>query len=101
MIHTIPLKNQNQTFSIALANATYTFLIVWNDYAAAWELDISDAAGVKIISGIALVTGIDLLAPYAYLNFGGTLTCSTDGNTDAVPTAVNLGSSAKLYYTTP
>ncbi len=43
-------------------------------------------------------TGSDLLAPYAYLNFGGKLVAQTTNDTNAVPTMANLGSSGNLYF---
>jgi hypothetical protein len=54
-----------------------------------------------LVSGIPLVTGVDLLAPYAYLGFGGELLVATDGNTAAVPTYANLGTGSHLYFVTP
>lgn len=97
----IPLTAENQTFTTTLAGINYGMTLRWNDQILAWVLDIYDANGNLLIGGIALVTGIDLLAPYAYMNFGGTLTVASDNNADAIPTQTNLGSMSHLYFTTP
>lgn len=97
----IPLTPENQSFTVSLAGVTYGMTLRWNDQAAAWVLDIYDSLGNLLIGAIALITGADLLAPYTYLNFGGTLTVASDNNADAVPTQTNLGSMSHLYFTTP
>jgi hypothetical protein len=94
----IPLQPTNQTFQITLAGVVYTLTVRWNDMNGAWTLDIADQNQNPIVSGIPLVTGVDLLAPYGYLNFGGQLIAQTTNETDAVPTLANLGSSGNLYF---
>jgi hypothetical protein len=95
----IPLQPTNQTFTITLAGVQYQFTVTWNDANQAWTLDIADGTGANpIVSGIPVVTGVDLLAPYAYLNFGGQLIAQTTNNTNAVPTLANLGTSGNLYF---
>jgi hypothetical protein len=95
----IPLQANNQVITATLAGTQYQLTIRWNDANQAWTLDIADSTGSnQIISGIPLVTGGDLLAPYAYLNLGGQLIVQTANNTDAVPTLANLGSTGNLYF---
>ena len=94
----IPLQPTNQTLQITLAGVLYTLTVRWNDQNQAWTLDIADANQNPIVSGIAVVTGQDLLAPYGYLNFGGQLIAQTTNDTDAVPTLANLGSAGNLYF---
>lgn len=94
----IPLQPTNQTFQITLAGTQYTFTVRWNDANQAWTLDIADANQNPIISGIPIVTGGDLLAPYGYLNFGGKLIAQTTNDTDAVPTLANLGTTGNLFF---
>jgi hypothetical protein len=96
----IPLTSQSQTFSIALAGVQYQMALTWRDAPAGreWFLDIADASGNAILSGIPLVTGADLLAQYSYMNFGGQLWVVTDGDPTSIPTFSNLGSSAHLYF---
>jgi hypothetical protein len=94
----IPLQSSNQVIQVTLAGVLYQFTIRWNDANQAWTLDIADSNGNAIISGIPLVTGGDLLAPYGYLNFGGQLIVQTANDTNAVPTLANLGSAGNLYF---
>lgn len=79
----------------------YTFSVKWNKPAASWMVDIADAGGTPIITGISLVTGADLLEQYGYLRFGGQLIAQTASNPDAVPSFTNLGSDGKLLFTSP
>lgn len=94
----IPLSASPQTFSISLNKVDYNITLEWCDPSNAWKIDIADVNNVKILSGIPLVTGVDLLEPYAYLNFGGQLIVQTDHDTDAVPTFENLGANGHLYW---
>lgn len=96
----IPLSPNSQSFQIAILGTMYNMRVMWNVAMSSWILDIADANNTPILNGIPLVTGTDLLAPYAYLNFGGTLTVFTDGDLDAVPTYSNLGINSHLYFTT-
>lgn len=94
----IPLSPTPQTLSVALAGVTYQLTVRWNEQNQAWTLDIADNSGNPILSGIPLVTGEDLLAPFGYLNFGGQLIVQTSNDVDAVPTFQNLGSTGNLYF---
>jgi hypothetical protein len=93
----IPLSSQPQTFNIALAGTTYDFTVRWNMPNASWIIDIADASGNPIVSGIPMVTGVDLLEQYGYLNFGFQLVAQTDNSPETVPTFEALGTTAHLY----
>lgn len=98
----IPLSHPPQRFTVPLNGSIYTLAVQWRDAPlGGWFLDIADAQGVAIVSGLALVTGADLLAQFAYLGIGGKLIVATDHNTDALPTFANLGVMAHLYYVSP
>jgi hypothetical protein len=94
----IPLQPTNQTLQVTMAGVLYQLTVRWNDMNQAWTLDIADANSSPILSGLPIVTGKDLLASYAYLNFGGQLIAQTTNDTDAVPTLANLGSAGNLYF---
>ena len=66
--------------------------------AGVWVLDIADASGNDILSGLPLVTGADLLAQYGYLGFGGGLWVQTASAPDAPPTFDNLGDDGQVYW---
>lgn len=97
----IPLSPTPQTFTISLGGTTYRLTVWWNDMAACWTVDIYDSDGsTKILVGVPLVTGCDLLAPYSDLDFGGELIAQVDGDINAVPTFDNLGTTGHLYFVT-
>ncbi len=79
----------------------YRLTVQWrNTTNGGWFLDVADANSIPIASGIPLVTGVNLLAPYTYLGIGGKLFVATDGNASAVPTYSNLGQTSHLYFVT-
>ncbi|WP_343724943.1 phage baseplate plug family protein [Herbaspirillum huttiense] len=97
----IPLTAEPQAFSIALAGTTYQFTVRWNAISAAWIIDIADASGAAIVSGIPMVTGVDMLEQFDYLNFGFQLVAQTDNDPDAVPDFAGLGTTGHLYAIVP
>jgi hypothetical protein len=102
----IPLSGAPQQFSMQVAGTTYQFVFLYRDAPAAiaggsgWVLDIGDSTGAPIVCGIPLVTGADLLAQYAYLNFSAQIWVRSDGIPDAVPTFDNLGTDSHVYLVT-
>ena len=96
----IPLSGMSQTFSIALAGVTYQLTLQWRNAANGWFLDIADSLSNAVVSGIPLVTGLDLLAQYKYLGIGGQLWVMSDGTPANVPTYTNLGTTSHLYFLT-
>lgn len=80
----IPLSPNPQTFAIELGSTTYQMTVVWNPVLACWVLDIASEDNAPVVSGIPLVTGLDLLAQYEYLGFGGSLVVQTDGGSASV-----------------
>lgn len=98
----VPLSAQPQFFNIKLGSTTYRVNLYWSNATGSWNIDLYDQTGTTpIITGIPLVTGTDLLAPYGYMNFGGQLVVQTDGDINAIPTYSNIGTSSHLYFVTP
>lgn len=93
----IPLSSEPETFTIPLAGATYGFTVRWNVPNATWMINIADASGNPILSGIPMVTGADLLEQFDYLGLGFHLVAQTDNSPDTVPAFDNLGTTAHLY----
>lgn len=89
---------------VTIRGVTYTFRFNWNKRAECWVMDIfNDTAEFKILCGIPLVTGADLLEQFLYIELGkaGFLTALTFGPgipPDQVPTFFNLGIDGHLYY---
>lgn len=101
MEYVIPLSADPQIFTIPLAGVEYQITLKWNDQAeSGWfiDLDLPDNAG-SIVHGIPLVTGCDLLRPYAHLGIGGGLYIYSDAN-DLAPTEDNLGNGVDLIFVT-
>lgn len=100
-VYEIPLTAGPQTFGVSLAGVEYRLTIYWADApGGGWILDIADVNGARLVSGILMATGVDLLAPYAYLGFIGSLIVQTDHDPDALPTFANLGATSHLFYVT-
>ena len=66
MILTLPMSNDPaQTFICQLGDTKYQFTVRFNDRSGTWSMDIADdVTGDYILTGIALLLGQDLLAPY-------------------------------------
>lgn len=95
-ISEIPLSPDNQQFNISLADTTYKMRLLWRD-AAGWVMDMQDSGGNPMITGIPLVTGVDLLAQYAFMGFGFSLYVGCDDATQEYPTKIDLGNGSHLY----
>lgn len=96
----IPLLPQTQQFEISLLGITYNLMVVWNAAANAWILDILDALQVPVLTGIPIVTGVDLLGQHRHLNIGGGLVALSSPDQFDVPTLTSLGDSSQLYFVT-
>lgn len=98
----IPVQpSQAQRFSVRLGGAVYNMRLTFNAAQdACWILDIGDGNGNLLVGGIPLVTGVNLVAQYAYLGFAGSLVCTTDRGAGEVPTFDGLGVTSHLYYLT-
>lgn len=97
----VPLIAAPQSFGIALANVQYQLTVHWCEPSACWVLDIADVNQTPILLGIPLVPGIDLLAQYAYLGFGGGLYVQSLSDINQIPTFDSLGSDGLVFFVTP
>lgn len=98
-VFNVPLKAAPQTVSVTFpSGVTYKLRLIYQFNADdCWLLDISDALGNPMVCGIPMVTGADLLAQYAYLGFGCSLFCTTDGDANMPPKFWNLGGVGHLW----
>lgn len=95
----IPLTPNAQSFYITLAGVQYRMALTWRSHdMGGWFLDAYTVAGTPVLLGVPLVTGVDLLAAYPDLNFGGALYVASDGDPYAVPTYANLGQQSHVYF---
>lgn len=96
----IPLLSVPQKFSVSLNSVTYNMTLRWNSFGQFWCLDIYDQNDGPILCGVPLIPGVDLLAPYGYMNFGGQLVVQSDFDPGAAPTSDNLGTQSHLFFVT-
>lgn len=99
-IYEIPLTAEPQRFDVILNGVEYYFVLTWCKPQQYWLIEIQDRLGKRLVGGIPLITGADLLAQYQYLGIGGALIVQTDTDALAVPTYTNLGQTARLYFLT-
>ena len=98
----IPLTNVPQTFDITLNGRDLTLTSRWNDVMQTWLLDLVDGVTqAPLLMSLPLVTGVDLLAPFAYLGLTGQLLVYTNGDPTTPPTLETLGDESNLYYLVP
>lgn len=95
----ILLSADNQKFSVAIGGVTYVMRLLWRDNAG-WILDLMDGSETAIVSGIPLITGLNLLAQYSYLNLGFGLIVLCDDDSQEYPTKTDLGTGSHLYVVT-
>lgn len=97
----IPLSPEPQRFTITLGGVDYRLTVQYRKAGGAgWVLDIADASNQPLISGLPLVTGVDLLAQYRHLQFGGRLWVQGAENPDDVPTYDDLGIGSHVFWVT-
>ena len=95
----IPLGPSQRTMTIALQGGVYQLRFFYADAPeAGWTLDISDSVGNPILCGVAVVPGVDLLSPYAYLGIGGKLFVVTDQADGSPPSYSSFGVNSHVYY---
>jgi len=101
-LYEIPLSGTSCSFETTIGGQTITLTFIYRSAPmAGWVMDIGDDEGNPLACGIPLVTGRNLLEPFAYLGFTNqSAFILSDGVPDAVPTFTNLGTGSHLYWTT-
>ena len=97
----IPLTAEPQNLSIQLGDTEYVLQVEWGYAVQVWLVHLNDSNGVRLISSIPLVSGNDLLEPYAYMNLGGALYAYTTGEYVVPPSFDNLGGLGQVIFVTP
>ena len=98
--YALPLVSAMQKITIALNGVDYNLVVRWNYISGVWNVDLYDSDNVLLLGSIPLVTGLDLLEQFEYLNIGGRLEVQTDGDTFKLPTFENIGTESILYFVT-
>lgn len=97
----IPLTPDPQRFTVTLSGVDYRITVQYRAAGGAgWVLDIADTTNGPIVSGIPLVTGVDLLGQYRHLGFAGRLWVQGAADPDDVPTFEDLGIGSHVFWVT-
>lgn len=100
-IFSIPFVNTNQIFNITLNGQNLIVTCVWNQELPTWVVSIQDAnTKAYIVTGVALVTGVNLFMQFYYTGLSGDLVVYTKGDPSALPTFDSLGNETKVLYIT-
>ncbi|KKL38621.1 bacteriophage protein [Burkholderia contaminans FFH2055] len=98
-IYEIPLSADVQTFKISFSGTIYQLTLIYRG-PAGWVLDIADDSENPIVTGIPLVTGVDLLGQYKHLGFEGRMWVQGAEDPDDTPTYADLGTGSRLFWVT-
>lgn len=100
-INEIPLMpGTAQRVRVQLGEAFYRLSLAYiEEDEGGWVLDIHDDADLRLICGLPLLPGDDLLEPYAYLGIGVRLGIYTPGDPERRPSFAGLGAETKLLFT--
>lgn len=97
-LYEIPLGPSQRTMTIALGAKVYGLRFAFADAPdAGWFMDISDVPGNRLIAGLPLVAGLDMLQPYPDLGIAGSLYLVSDTGADPL-SYDNLGVSWHLLF---
>lgn len=100
----IPMTPAPKNFSVVLGGIAYRWKLYWLVPAQCWVVDIGLEEGGRVICGIPLVTGGDLLGQFGYVGVGGDdadaklFVISDQLPPDTVPDFTHLGSTGHVYY---
>lgn len=97
----IPFSPRPERFTVTLSGTDYRLTVQYRKAGGArWVLDIADASDNPLVSGIPLVTGMDLLGQYKHLGFQGRLWVQGAADPDDVPTYEDLGIGSHVFWVT-
>lgn len=96
-------SNPNQRFSSTIPingkKIKFYFFLRYNTEQECWEMDLSDAAKTPLLASIPLVSGINILEQYMYLNIGEAYILKVNPNLKSSnPSQDNLGKDFILVW---
>lgn len=110
MTQVIPVTNYpDQTFRITLESIALSARVWWSqfdditkamvgdDIEGQWYLDLTSTDGAIVLYGAAIVTGCDILEPYAFDGLGGLWLVGSDGDGED-PDLYGMGDTHQLIY---
>ena len=89
----------SQSAQVLIDDAYYTVIWRWNDRDRAWYFALADADGERIVSGVRVVLGADLLSgvPTGLGPDGGIVVIDASGRVDE-PGLLDLGNRVQVLY---
>ena len=85
------------TFDVKIDDDSYRISVQWNSLALYWSMNIEGLTNDVRLTGLALVSGADLLSPFAILEMGRLFVADLElGNTD--PDRDSLGKRHVVVY---
>lgn len=103
-LFTVPLRNDLPfyKFKINLSGSFYTLQIRYNGRMQRYIMDLNDASGNQIMSGIPILIERNLFGQYAELSLpAGIFFATDDTGQDTQPTQYSFGIDHTLYYEDP
>lgn len=100
-VYEIPINqdNGNQEFDVVLGAKMFKLVLLYNSRLDRWVMNIKETDGTDIITGILLVTGIDLISQYATADKPqGKLCCYSSDDPTYDPDYETLGKTNILYF---
>nr|WP_242452421.1 hypothetical protein [Morganella morganii] len=92
----IPVSIKNQQLDIRLGGKYYRIRLVYRQFCG-WVADMMDQAGTEIFTGVPLVSGMDILEPYRYMGFNGSLIFVCDETAGELSFS-EFGRKNRLYF---
>jgi hypothetical protein len=102
-LQTIPVSSTpGQVFSTSVtingAVQSFNCALSFNEIAEYWVLDIFDGNNNLLLSGVPLVTGLNLLRQYQYLGIGSIYLLNITGVNIDSPNSADLGTDFALLW---
>ncbi len=94
----LPTSARPQSFSLFMGGKLWTITLRWNQASNHWVFDFADGDRVDVLTGVPLVTGVDLVGQHRHLGFGGGLILQTDHDPLQPATFDTLGVTARVFY---
>jgi hypothetical protein len=98
-VRIVTTPHPDTTQRVELDGLVYTMRLLWSERGECWHLDLSDADGARIVSGIRMVTGFPLLYRFRHLGVPpGELYFFDLQDAGGQPTLEDMGERFRLYY---
>jgi hypothetical protein len=104
IVYISSLPNQDVTVQLDVDDAALTLglALYWDYMCGYWLMDVYDAAGAQLLSGVPMITGsypaANILGQYAYLKIGSAYVLNQSNGSTDYPTSTNLGTTFVLLW---